>query len=346
MNTPAWPTHLPTHVPGAPMPIPGVPMQVPGPYSTGFVPSHPDSGMLHKVYSDRNGARDYLLHIPEGYHGQAVPLVVMLHGGTQTAQDFAIGTQMNDLAETEIFLVAYPAQSTAANRGRFWNWFQPGDQVRGRGEPAIIAGITRQIMTEYTVDAAAVHVAGLSAGGAMAATLAVTYPDVFACAGIHSGLAHGSAHDVGSAFAAMKTGGTRGPGATNRGSSAVIVIHGDQDTVVAPVNADRIVADAVAAHGATAGQTVTVRGAGSGQHGTRTSLSTDYFDQHGRLVVQDWRISGAPHAWAGGSAAGSYTDPQGPDATALMVRFFGIRSPGNAAADQPGSTGQVRKVIL
>jgi poly(hydroxyalkanoate) depolymerase family esterase len=283
--------------------------------------------MLHKVYSDSNGTREYLLHVPEGYQGQAVPLVVMLHGGTQTPQDFASGTRMNDLADREIFLVAYPAQSTAANRGRYWNWFEPGHQVRGRGEPAIIAGITRQIMTEYTVDETAVHVAGLSAGGAMAATLAVTYPDVFACAGIHSGLAHGSAHNVGSAFAAMKTGGGRSPG-TNRRSSAIIVIHGDQDTVVLPVNADRIVADAVAAHGATACQTDTVRGAGSARRETRTSLRTDYLDGNGRLVVQDWRITGAPHAWAGGSAAGSYTDPDGPDATALMIRFFGISSQG------------------
>jgi poly(hydroxyalkanoate) depolymerase family esterase len=275
--------------------------------------------MLRRNYADHNGSRDYRLHVPPGYQGQPVPLVVMLHGGTQSADDFAAGTRMNEHADRNTFLVAYPEQSRTANPGGYWNWFQPGDQAADQGEPALIAGITRQIMSEYAVDPGSVHVAGLSAGGAMAATMAATHPDLFASAAIHSGLGYACAHDVASAFAAMQGGGTPRPARPGAGGSAVIVFHGDQDGVVSPINADRIVSWAVMAHRATAGPSVTVAVAA-----TRPSTRTDYLDQQGRVVVQDWRIAGATHAWAGGSPEGSYTDPEGPDASALMVRFFGI----------------------
>jgi poly(hydroxyalkanoate) depolymerase family esterase len=262
-------------------------------------------------YTCHAGTRGYKLYVPSTYAGQPVPLIVMLHGCTQDPDDFAAGTRMNQVAEETGCLVAYPAQSQQANSSKCWNWFSAADQRRDRGEPAIIAGIARQVMATHAVDPARVAIAGLSAGGAMAIVVASQYPDLFRAVGVHSGLAAGSAGDLPSALQAMQRGGAGDGGAC----PPLIVFHGDKDKTVHPSNGRHVLRHGVA-DGA-AGETERGKAPG-GRRYTRTV----HQDSAGRLVAEHWELHGAGHAWAGGSASGSYTDPTGPDASRAMVRFF------------------------
>lgn len=272
-------------------------------------------------YRNHAGTRPYKLYIPTGYAGKPLPLIVMLHGCTQTPDDFAAGTRMNALAEERECFVLYPAQTRAANRSRCWNWFKRADQRRDKGEPAIIAGMTREVLNRYGIDARKVYVAGLSAGGAMAAVMGAAYPDLYAAIGIHSGLAVGSAHDVPSAFAAMRGTPPPSPGSADAGQGSgavpVIVFHGDQDTTVHPRNGEQVILESVDRNAA---NTLSVEhGRVPGGHAyTRTVHS----DPKGRVILEHWLVHGAGHAWSGGSTRGSYTDPKGPDAAQAMIRFF------------------------
>jgi poly(hydroxyalkanoate) depolymerase family esterase len=280
---------------------------------------------LAGTFSNQAGSRPYKLYVPSAYQGQAVPLIVMLHGCAQSADDFAAGTRMNAVAEEHICLVVYPEQTASANASKCWNWFKVDDQQRDQGEPSLIAGITRQVMREYCIDPQRVYVAGLSAGGAAAAIMGTTHPDLYAAIGVHSGLASGAATDLRSAFAAMRqgAGGTlhhRGGGAGLEGPDIVpaIVFHGNQDTTVHPRNGNQIITQSLAAMG-TPLETKEQHGQVPGGHSYHRTL---YSLRGERTVFEHWAIHGAGHAWSGGSAAGSYTDPQGPDATREMVRFF------------------------
>ena len=266
------------------------------------------------MFSEAAGRLAYKLYVPSSYTGIALPLVVMLHGCTQSPDDFAVGTRMNEIAEEAGLLVAYPAQTQAANQSKCWNWFNVADQQRDRGEPALIAGVTRQIMREFAVDPARVYVAGLSAGGAAAAIMAQVYPDLYAAAGVHSGLACGAARDMSSAFSAMRQGSTTGLRTTGR-QVPTIVFHGDRDRTVNPQNGAEVIQQA---GGGVALETSVTRGEAGGTSYTRAVQS----DRTGQPLLEQWTIHGAGHAWSGGNPAGSYADAHGPDASREMVRFF------------------------
>ena len=275
---------------------------------------------LSRSYACAAGRRSYKLYVPHREHAGRRPLLVMLHGGTQDADDFAAGTRMNVLAEEHGFLVTYPSQCKSANPSLCWNWFKPEDQARGAGEPSIIDGITDEIIAEYDIDPQRVFVAGLSAGGAMAGVMRATYPEVYAAVGVHSGLPYRSATDLASAFSAMRG----DPGLQHRRQETgprsdhalrvrTIVFHGDADRIVHSSNAAKIIE-------AKTGDTVE-------RAKVRSSASRAYTravtrDKTGTVVVEQWLIHGSGHAWSGGSADGTYTDPYGPDASREMMRFF------------------------
>jgi len=272
-------------------------------------------------FASSGGSRTYKLYVPSGYDGTPIPLVVMLHGCTQSPEDFAAGTRMNDLAEEQIFLVAYPAQPQSANPSKCWNWFNTGDQHRDRGEPALIAGITRQVMRDFKVASDRVYVAGLSAGGAAAAIMGFNYPDLYAAIGVHSGLACGAASDMSSAFTAMRQGAdTIGTGSQfqphPRSAVPTIVFHGDRDMTVNAINSDQVIAQSKGDQELFS--TVIDGEAAGGIKFTRRVES----DSAGHAVLEQWTLHGAGHAWSGGSKAGSFTDPSGPDASREMMRFF------------------------
>ncbi len=312
--------------------------------NTGFASSAealPEGATFNSgTFANQSGSRDYKLYIPSGYHDQPMPLVVMLHGCTQNPDDFAAGTGMNMLAEAQPFLVLYPAQPASANHSKCWNWFKPSDQLRESGEPAIIAGMTRQIIDEYQLDERRVYVAGLSAGGAMATTLAMTYPDLYAAVGVHSGLPHGAAQDLPSALAAMQ-GGTAPLASLNKRADAratsstaqkipAIIFHGDRDTTVHPSNGDRVAAQHLpsTSSGSLPKNEIDTKSRRGKVPNGHAYTCTTHHDASGQAILEQWSIHGAAHAWAGGTSRGSYTDPKGPDASGEMLRFFLTHSKG------------------
>ncbi len=296
---------------------------------------------LPSSFTGATGTRAFKVFAPAGFAGESLPLVVMLHGCTQDPDDFAAGTRMNTLAQEAGFFVLYPAQAPRSNAQKCWNWFSPADQRRGGGEPALLAGMVRHVMQTHPIDADRVYVAGLSAGGAMAAILANEYPDLFAAAGVHSGVPAGAAHDVASAFSVMKSGpaaaaswpsaeATRWPtpareaeaSASSRVRAApVIVFHGDADATVAAINGDAIIAAALGSVDAIAER------AGNGAMGGKRRVARTVWraadaGADAPALAEHWVVHGAPHAWSGGDSSGSYTDPDGPDASREMLRFF------------------------
>lgn len=292
----------------------------------GHAPAAPQAPMpegarfMAGSFAAEAGSRAYKLYVPSTHRGGPVPLLVMLHGCTQSPDDFAAGTRMNALAEEHGLLVLYPAQPSSANAQKCWNWFSPGDQRRDQGEPSLIAGMTRQVMREHGADPRRVYVAGLSAGGAAAAIMGQAYPELYAAVGVHSGLACGAARDVPSAFAAMRQGAAGAPLRTAEAQRVIptIVFHADRDTTVHPRNGDQVIAQSAAA--ASSGlRTEILHGQVAGGHAYSRTVHSN---AAGQAMLEQWLVHGGGHAWSGGSTTGSYTDPRGPDASREMLRFF------------------------
>ena len=287
----------------------------------------PRSGGVFEArhFAGDSGELDYKLYVPAGLATTHAPLLLMLHGCTQSPDDFARGTRMNALADVHGYVVAYPEQPVSRNPTHCWNWFRRDDQQRESGEPALLAALTRQLIKTHALDERRAYVAGLSAGGAMAAVLANTHPDIYAAIGVHSGLPVGLASDVPSAFAAMRDGRSRRC-ATARNSASrqvpAIVFHGDKDTTVNPSNGDGVIAQSLAHSGAGAAEAKGAHVERGIAAGGRRYTRTVHKLADGSVAAEHWIIEGAGHAWSGGDAAGSYTDPLGPDASAQMLRFF------------------------
>ena len=297
--------------------------------------------------------RRYKLYTPPGSAdsagnvGKGLPLVVMLHGCTQDPDDFAAGTGMNGHAREQGFCVLYPAQSADANPQRCWNWFKHNHQSRGRGEAALLASMTLAVMKQHGIDASRVYIAGLSAGGAMAAIVAAAYPETYAAVGVHSGLAVGAAGNVTEALAAMKSGASAvklDTQAQSKTAVPTIVFHGDQDHTVHPRNGEQVSDQVIAAVQGASGKRVEQGVSSGGRRFTRTvhqqnndidrdvdrdldrdlACGTDKGNHNTRsaTVAEHWLVHGGGHAWSGGDAKGSYTDSNGPDASREMLRFF------------------------
>lgn len=280
------------------------------------------------------GTRAYKLYIPASYTGQPMPLLVMLHGCKQDPDDFATGTRMNEIAEKAGCFVAYPAQTKSANGYKCWNWFSAIDQQRNRGEASIIADITRTVIEAYGCDRRRIFVAGLSAGGAMAVIMGNRYPELYAAVGVHSGLPYAAARDLPSASAAMRRGADdlSATGHTDYADYAdhhgktlpIIVFHGDLDKTVHPRNGEQIIEQALAHIVNTARKE---QGNADGVANDGPSVFPSYTreiyeDDAQRPMAELWTLHGVAHAWSGGSASGSYTAANGPDASKEMMRFF------------------------
>jgi poly(hydroxyalkanoate) depolymerase family esterase len=282
---------------------------------------------LKRTYRNAAGSLDYRLYVPAAHEQRDLALILMLHGCGQDPEDFALGTQMNALAEEFGLVVAYPRQTRRANPSGCWNWFDRRHQSRGSGEPAKLAGLAQALAKELGIRRGRVFAAGLSAGGAMAEVLAATYPDVFDAVGVHSGLPYKSAVDVPSAFAAMKGTGPHDPEAPDASDRRVrkIVFHGLADATVNPINGERILDEL------DGGEIPLTRIDLDWQIEAGRVSRTALKDEDGRPIAEQWLVEGGGHAWFGGDPRGSYTQTVGLDASRVMVRFFLAQGAASAA---------------
>ncbi|HMH29901.1 MAG TPA: PHB depolymerase family esterase [Steroidobacteraceae bacterium] len=294
--------------------------------------SPPPGSFVAGVFGNSHGSRRYKLFVPSRHAGKPLPLLVMLHGCLQDPDDFALGTRMNLIAEEQRIFVLYPEQSETANQTRCWNWFNAANQQRDQGEPSIIAGMTREVIGSHNIDARRVYIAGMSAGGAMAAIMAATYSDLYAAVGIHSGMPYGAAQNFFAAIAAMKDGNALGMRLPSK-IIPLIVFHGDQDIMVNSRNSEQLISQWLGGPALSQSQhTSSNASEGNGRAFTRTV----YRDGAGRTVAENWLVHDAGHAWSGGGSAGSFADRLGPDASREMVRFFSEVSQGAARTERGG----------
>ncbi len=304
----------------------------------------------------------YKIYIPTGYTGKkAIPLLVMLHGCSQDADDFAVGTEMNHYADLHTLMVVYPEQPRSANHGKCWNWFHPEHQDRGRGEPARIVALVNHITQTYRIDAARMYVAGISSGAAMAVILGATYPDLFAAIAVCSGVAYKASTSLPQSLLVMARGASdrrvRGDVAyvamgVHRRAMPVIVFHGTYDSTVSPKNADQIITqwsqtNRMIWNGTSAldldddvwiPEIVTRQATGYGY----TEYS--YRDPYNRVIMKKYLVDGMRHGWSGGSPSGSFTEPYGPKASAIILAFLLEQSQALPVIESPVS--KTRKPVL
>jgi poly(hydroxyalkanoate) depolymerase family esterase len=304
--------------------------------------SPPPKSFVEGAYSNSYGSRRYKLFVPSGDAGKPLPLLVMLHGCLQDPDDFALGTRMNAIAEEQRLFVLYPAQSEAANQTRCWNWFNAANQRRDQGEPSIIAGMTREVIGSHNIDARRVYIAGMSAGGAMAAIMAATYSDLYAAVGIHSGMPYGAAQNLLGAIAAMKDGSASGTRLPSR-SIPLIVFHGDRDIMVNARNGEQLVSQWLGGPAPNQKQDTSTAQAGEGNG--RAFTRTRYRDGAGHALAENWLVHDAGHAWSGGGSAGSFTDSSGPDASREMLRFFSAVSQDAARTERVGLLQRLKERV-
>jgi len=299
--------------------------------------SHSAFGRTFSIVQLTSGRRPYLLYLPENYSAaKRFPMIVMMHGCKQDAHTFAAATRMNGLADRDNFIVLYPEQRRLANAFRCWNWFSRSAQ-KGGGEAEILCDMVRTLANEHNVDLARIYIAGLSAGASMATNLAICHADVFAACAFHSGLMFGAATSTGEALNAMRNGSRHDPEETGRHAFAaargkadaipVLVIHGDCDSTVHPVNADQIVAQFEVLNSLLANETsqqvdrLQMRTGSKLSAGGYQYQTTNYLCAE-RLLIQKVSISGLGHAWSGGSEEYPYNDANGPSASEMICDFF------------------------
>ena len=313
------------------------------------VPAHAGSWTSGTV-KNASGSLDYKLFVSSTYRkDKPVPLVLMLHGCTQKAEELAAISGFNELADKNSFLVAYPEQSAAANPLRCWNWFDPKHQSRDAGESSLIAAVIQDIRASYTIDQKRTYAVGISAGGAMAVVMGTTYPELFAGLAVIAGMEYKAGLTVQEGLAAMKQG---GPDPNQQGILAfqaiqkspagsvmrlpLIVFQGTKDPYLNPVNADQLIAQWAQTHDylddGKDNDSVNVQSAsektGVVPNGYRFTKYS-YNDSKGHLLLEKWIVEGLGHAWPGSSAANPFADAKGPNASEEILRFFSETTSGS-----------------
>jgi len=295
-----------------------------------------NSEVVRGEYTSSEGTRPWRLFVPSrATNAMPSMLLVMLHGCTQSANDFAAGSRMDVVAEEQGYFVLYPEQLAKANARSCWNWFDAAHQMHGHGEPSLIAGMVNEIARKYAIDAARVHLVGVSAGAAMATLTAVAYPQQFATLTSASGIGWRAATDVVRALTVMQKGGGDGLPTSQMmiaamGSTAravpTLVLHGGRDAVVNAKNADDLATQWVGVHDALRarnGEPALLADAAAATRSDNgyTVNERSWRDSKGSARVTLIRIEDLGHAWSGGSTVGTFTDAKGPDASRLIAAF-------------------------
>ncbi|AOK49382.1 esterase [Burkholderia sp. MSMB617WGS] len=274
---------------------------------------------------------EYGLYVPPGADTDGLPLVVMLHGCKQDMDQFAQGTRMNLLADRHGFAVIYPEQSLNAHAHGCWHWYD--DTARGgRGEAQAVVALVDTLVTERGFDASRVYAAGLSAGAGLVSLLSLHFPQRFAAVALHSGPAFGDAHSGITAMDVMRRGLHRHPAVVTDALVApgshpgmpALIVHGDDDRVVAPKNADELAVQFLRLNGLAnaEGEPAAVERVETSAADART---IDY-RRDGESVVRLCRVHGLAHAWAGGDDSVPFHSAAGPDASELIWSFFASRT--------------------